>query len=67
MIKAWDLRTTECVFEAQDQSDTITGMIFDEQHVNVLSSCLDGTIAIYDLRQGMDSDRKLYAKSDSVD
>ena len=67
MIKVWDLRSSECIFDAQEQSEAITGLIFDEEHTNVLSSCLDGTIAIYDIRQGFDSAHKLYAKSDSID
>jgi hypothetical protein len=33
----------------------------------VLASCLDGTIAIYDLKQGTDSPHKVFAMSDSAD
>lgn len=67
MVKVWDLRSSECIFDAQDQSEAITGLLYDEEHTNVLSTSLDGTIAIYDIRQGFDSPHKLYAKSDSVD
>jgi WD40 repeat protein len=67
LTKVWDLRTSECVFEAHEQSEAITGLLFDEDHTNVLASSLDGTIAVYDIRQGFDSPHKLYARTDSPD
>jgi WD repeat-containing protein 55 len=67
MVKVWDLRSSECIFDAHDQSEAITGLLFDEEHTNIIASALDGTIAIHDIRQGFDSPHKLYAKSDSVD
>ncbi len=63
----WDLRTTECIFEAQEQADTITGLKFDNDYTNIISSSLDGTVAIYDVKKGTDSEDKLYAISDSID
>lgn len=29
MVKVWDLRSSECIFEGKDQSEAITGLIFD--------------------------------------
>ena len=63
----WDLRTTECIFEAQSQGDTITGLRFDPEYTNLISSSMDGSVAIYDVKKGSDSEEKLYAISDSID
>ena len=52
----WDLRTTECIFEAQSQGDTITGLRFDPEYTNIMSSSMDGTVAIYDVKKGTDSE-----------
>ena len=51
-IKLWDLRTTECIFQAKQQSDTISGLRFDSAYTNIIASSLDGTIAIYDVKKG---------------
>jgi hypothetical protein len=40
---------------------------FDQAHTNIISSSLDGTIAIYDVKKGNDAEDKLYAISDSID
>lgn len=55
------------MFEVHEQTEAITGIYFDEAYNNVISSSLDGTVAIYDLKQGNDSSNKLYAISDSTD
>lgn len=54
LIKIWDLRTATPVFEADAQSEAITGITFNSQDFNsfVYTSCLDGSVAAYDLRQG---------------
>lgn len=67
VIKVWDLRQSECVFEAHEQSEAITGFYYDESFSNVIASSLDGTVAVYDLKQGNDSPHKLYSISDSAD
>lgn len=54
-VKLWDLRTTEAVFEAKEQADTISGLRFDQTYTNIISSSLDGTIAIYDVKKGSTS------------
>jgi WD40 repeat protein len=54
-VKLWDLRTTEAVFEAKEQADTITGLRFDQTYTNIISSSQDGTIAIYDVKKGSTS------------
>lgn len=66
-IKLWDLRTTESIFEVKQQGDTITGLRFDSSNTNIIASSLDGTLAIYDVKKGNDSEDKLYAISDSID
>ena len=67
VVKVWDLRSSDCIFQSHDQSEAISGILFDESYSNVMTSCLDGTVAIYDLKQGNDSPNKLYALSDSSD
>ena len=67
MVKVWDLRSSDCIFQCHEQSEAITGILFDEAYSNILTSCLDGSVAIYDLKQGNDSPHKLYALSDSCD
>lgn len=54
-VKLWDLRTTEAVFEAKEQADTISGLRFDQTYTNIICSSLDGTIAIYDVKKGSTS------------
>ena len=67
VVKVWDIRTNECVFEAHDQSEAITQMYFDPVNLQMITSCLDGTLAVYDLKQGNDSSDKLLARTDSAD
>jgi WD40 repeat protein len=67
VIKVWDLRQSESIFQVHEQTEAITGFYFDEAYTNIISSCLDGTVAVYDLKQGNDSANKLYAISDSAD
>lgn len=69
MIKVWDLRTVSPVFTAEEQSDAITGFAFDERvsEFELYSSCLNGTVAVFDIRQPSDSNHKLLCMSDSID
>ena len=30
VVKVWDLRSSDCVFEVGEQSEAITGIVFDE-------------------------------------
>jgi WD40 repeat protein len=30
VVKVWDLRTSDAIFEASEQSETVTGLYFDE-------------------------------------
>ena len=55
LLRIWDLRTGTAIYEAHWQSEAITGITFQEEesgYNHIYTSCLDGTIAVYDLRQG---------------
>ncbi len=68
IVKVWDLRAANCVvFEAAGQPGSISGMHFDSSQYNLITSCSDGTVAIYDMKQGSESEHSLYALSDSAD
>lgn len=69
LVKVWDLRTVVPVFQAEDQGEAITGIAFDNSisEFNIYTSCLNGTVAAYDLRQASDSAARLLCLSDSID
>lgn len=51
-VKVWDLRFSSCVFEVKEQSEMVSGFAYSEKDSWLLSSSLDGTLAVYDLRKG---------------
>lgn len=69
LIKIWDLRTVVPVFQAEEQGEAITGFGFNANlsEFEIYTSCLNGTVAAYDLRQTSDSNTKLLCLSDSID
>lgn len=69
LMKVWDLRTAVPVFEGSDQTEQITGIAFSSEvsEFEIYTSCLNGTVAGYDLRQTSDSLHKLIMLSDSAD
>jgi WD40 repeat protein len=68
VMKVWDLRTVVPVFQVEDQREAITGIAFDMNisEFQMYLSCLNGTVAAYDLRQSSSSNSKLLFLSDSV-
>jgi len=67
VIKIWDLRTFQEVYEVHEQDGTITGMVTNADNSLLLSTSTDGNLGVYDLRQANSSKEKLYALSDSTD
>lgn len=69
LIKVWDLRTAVPVFQAEEQGDTITGIVFDTAvaEFEIYASSLNGTVAAYDIRQTSDTASKILCLSDSID
>jgi WD40 repeat protein len=57
LVKVWDLRTSAAVFQAEDQTEAITGIAFDAAVADsqLYASCLSGTVAAYDLRRSAES------------
>lgn len=50
-VKVWDLRIQKCVHVVQEQEEAISGIAFHEQSSFMLTSCLDGSLAVYDLKK----------------
>lgn len=72
-VKIWDLRFSSCVFEVNEQSEMVSGFAYSEKDSWLLSSSLDGTLAVYDLRKAgaptapEEESKALYALSDCME
>jgi len=66
-VKIFDLRTDlkEELFEFNEQSEEITDFDYSDEHNFLLSTSIDGTLAVYDIRKV--SKYKLYALSDCIE
>jgi WD40 repeat protein len=68
VIKIWDLRTQQSVFDVEDQAGTTcTGIRFDASKHFMLSTNSGGTLGVYDLRVPNHSKEKLHALSDEME
>lgn len=68
IIKIWDLRSQEVVFDVEDQAGaTCSGIRFDASKHYMLSTNNGGTLGVYDLRVPNHSKEKLYALSDEME
>lgn len=66
-IKIWDLRTNVCVLNYYEQSETITDFAINSDLTFLLSTSVDGTLGVFDLRKADTSKEKLYALSDCLE
>jgi WD40 repeat protein len=66
-VKFFDLRTNlkKEFFEFNEQSEEITDFDYSDEHKFLLSTSIDGTLAVYDIRKV--SKFKLYALSDCIE
>jgi WD40 repeat protein len=67
VIKIWDLRTCQEVYEVHEQDGSITGMTANAEMNLLCATSTDGNLGVYDLRKPNGSKEKLYALSDSTD
>ncbi|KAL4510506.1 hypothetical protein ABPG72_004660 [Tetrahymena utriculariae] len=66
-IKVWDIKSSKCVYEGNEQSEAITGVAVPENLNYLLTTSLDGTLAVYDIRKANNAKDKLYALSDCME
>ena len=67
-VKVWDCRTGKSVYDAQEQKESsITDLAFSSDRTHLLSTCTNGTLAVYDLRKENTSKDKLMALSDEME
>lgn len=66
-IKLWDLKSPNPIANYVEQSETITDFSFNSDLTFLLSTSVDGTLAVYDLRKPNTSKEKLYALSDCLE
>jgi len=67
IIKVWNLKEGQCIWEVAEQEGTITDMTFDADKNFLLATSTEGNLGVYDMRKGNNSKKKLYALSDSMD
>ncbi|EGR27280.1 WD repeat protein [Ichthyophthirius multifiliis] len=66
-IKIWDLKSSQCVYEGKEQTETITGVTVSQDFNFLLTTSLDGSLSVYDIRKANSSKDKLYALSDCME
>lgn len=67
-VKLWDLRiSSPNVITYEEQAETITDFTYSESSSFLLSTSVDGTLAVYDLKKSNTSKEKLYALSDCLE
>ena len=65
-LKIWDIRQKKkLLFTFKEQSEEISDIAYSESNNFLLSTSIDGTLAVYDIRKS--SNYKLYALSDFLE
>jgi WD40 repeat protein len=64
-LKLFDSRVKKEIFSFKEQEEDITDIEFEEKHKMILSTSIDGTLCVYDIRK--EGKYKLYALSDCIE
>lgn len=50
-VKVWDLRIQKCVHMVQEQEEAISGIAFEPNSSFMLTTSLDGSLGVFDLKK----------------